>query len=69
MANLPHMTKHKGFPGRLTGTDFQFTLRRANPKSVTALTRRERHPDRKPADKRADAAFVRIGSTFLGSAL
>ena len=58
MANLPHMTKHKGFPGRLTGTDFQFTLRRANPKGVTALTRRERHPDRKPADKRADAAFV-----------
>ncbi len=52
------MLKHRGFPGRLTGTDFQFTIRRANPKGVTPLTRRERYRDRKPADKRADAAFM-----------
>jgi len=52
------MIKHRGFPGRLPGTDFQFTLRRANPKGVTEITRRERHPDRRPADKRADAAFM-----------
>lgn len=52
------MIKHRGFPGRLTGTDFQFTLRRANPRGVTPLVRRERHADRRPADKRADAAFM-----------
>ncbi len=52
------MLKHRGFPGRLPGTDFQFTIRRANPKGVTALIRRERHADRRPADRRADAAFL-----------
>tara|TARA_Y200000002_G_scaffold315592_1_gene273702 strand:- start:34 stop:402 length:369 start_codon:yes stop_codon:yes gene_type:complete len=56
---LPYMLKHKGFPGRLAGTDFQFTLRRANPKGATALISRERFKDRKSADKRADIAFVR----------
>ena len=53
------MLKHRGFPGRLPGTDFQFTLRRANPKGVTPLVARERFRDRKPADRRADTAFVR----------
>ena len=52
------MIKHRGFPGRLPGTDFQFTIRRANPRGVTALSRRERHADRKPADRRADAGFM-----------
>ena len=52
------MLKHRGFPGRLPGTDFQFIIRRANPKGVTPLTQRERFRDRKPADKRADAAFI-----------
>lgn len=52
------MIKHRGFPGRLPGTDFQFTLRRANPKGATPITRRERFKDRKPADRRADAAFM-----------
>ncbi|WP_299962713.1 hypothetical protein [uncultured Roseobacter sp.] len=51
------MLKHRGFPGRLPGTDYQFTLRRFNPRGVTPLTRRERFRDRKPADRRADAAF------------
>ena len=52
------MMKHRGFPGRLQGTDFQFTLRRANPRGVTPLTMRERHADRRPADRRADEAFM-----------
>ena len=56
---LPYMLKHRGFPGRLAGTDFQFTLRRANPKGATTLVSRERFKDRKSADKRADIAFVR----------
>lgn len=52
------MLKHRGFPGRLPGTDFQFVIRRANPKGVTPLVRRERYADRRPADRRADAAFM-----------
>ncbi|MEO0693146.1 MAG: hypothetical protein AAFX59_04105 [Pseudomonadota bacterium] len=52
------MIKHRGFPSRLPGTDFQFTLRRANPKGATRLVRRDRHADRRPADRRADAGFM-----------
>lgn len=52
------MLKHRGFPGRLPGTDFQFTIRRANPRGVTPLKARARHADRRPAEKRADAAFL-----------
>ena len=52
------MLKHRGFPGRLPGTDYQFTIRRPNPKGVTPITARERFRDRKPADRRADAGFV-----------
>lgn len=52
------MIKHRGFPGRLPGSDFQFTIRRANPKGVTPLTRRERYADRRPPDRQADAAFL-----------
>ena len=52
------MLKHRGFPGRLPGTDFQFTIRRANPKGVTRLVVRERFRDRSPADRRADLAFM-----------
>lgn len=53
------MLKHRGFPGRMPGTDFQFVIRRANPKGVTPLKRLERYRDRRPADKRADAAFMK----------
>lgn len=53
------MLKHRGFPGRLPGTDFQFTVRRANPKGATEIVRRERYRDRRAADRRADEAFVR----------
>ena len=52
------MLKHRGFPGRLPGTDYQFTIRRANPRGGTPIVRRERHADRKPADRRADAGFM-----------
>ena len=52
------MLKHRGFPGRLPGTDLQFTIRRANPRKTTPLVRRERHADRRPADRKADTAFV-----------
>lgn len=62
------MMKHRGFPGRLPGTDFQFTIRRPNPKGVTKLTRRERFGDRRPADKRADAGFLRALWEHFGDA-
>ncbi len=52
------MEKHRGFPGRLPGTDFQFTIRRAHKDGATKLVARERYPDRRPADKRADAGFM-----------
>ncbi len=58
MANLPYMLKHRGFPGRLMGSDLQFTIRRASPKGITPLKARERFKDRKPIDKRADATFM-----------
>lgn len=52
------MHKHRGFPSRLPGTDYQFTIRRANPRGVTALTERERFRDRKPPERRADSWFM-----------
>ncbi|WP_323786112.1 hypothetical protein [Thalassovita sp.] len=53
------MLKHRGFPGRMPGSDFQFTIRRANPKGVTPLTRRDRYRDRKSVDRRVDATFMK----------
>ena len=53
------MIKHRGFPGRLPGTDFQFIIRRANHKDgPTRITRRERYRDRKHADRMADQGFL-----------
>jgi hypothetical protein len=53
------MEKHRGFPGRLPGTDFQFTIRRAAKEGATRLVERERFRDRRPADRRADEGFMR----------
>lgn len=59
------MLKHRGFPSRLPGSDFQFTIRRANPKGATPLIRRERRSDRRPPDRRADTGFIKaIWETF-----
>lgn len=52
------MLKHRGFPGRLPGTDFQFTIRRNNKNGATPLVQRERFRDRKAADRAADAGFL-----------
>ncbi|WP_116130899.1 hypothetical protein [Tropicimonas sp. IMCC34043] len=62
------MLKHRGFPGRLTGTDFQFTIRRANKAGATPLTARKRFADRRPADRRADAAFLAALIEHFGDA-
>ncbi|MGL4279958.1 MAG: hypothetical protein ACRCS0_06305 [Albidovulum sp.] len=53
------MLKHRGFPGRMPGTDFQFVIRRENRKDgPTKIVRRERYKDRKKVDLAADAAFL-----------
>jgi hypothetical protein len=52
------MLKHRGFPGRLPGTDLQFTIRRASPKGATPLNARDRFADRRAVDREADAAFL-----------
>ena len=60
------MLKHRGFPGRQPGTDFQFTLRRENKRGATPLVARERYADRKPADRRADVAFMAALWDYFG---
>ena len=62
------MLKHRGFPGRLPGTDFQFTIRRDNKAGATPLIRRERYADRRPADRRADAGFMACLWAHFGDA-
>ena len=52
------MEKHRGFPGRLPGTDFQFVIRRAAKEGATKIVAKERYADRRPADRRADAGFM-----------
>lgn len=53
------MLKHRGFPGRLPGSDFQFTIRRAvNKKGATPIVRRERFRDRRAHDRAADEGFL-----------
>ena len=61
------MLKHRGFPGRMPRTDFQFTIRRANVKEgATKLIRRERFKDRKQMDRAADAAFMAALWQYFG---
>ena len=52
------MQKHRGFPSRLPGTDFQFTIRQPNKKGATKIMARERYADRNPKDKTADENFL-----------
>lgn len=53
------MLKHRGFPGRLPGTDYQFVIRRANKEGATKIIRRERFKDRSANDRKADEGFLR----------
>lgn len=52
------MLKHRGFPGRMPGTDNQFVIRRANKAGATKIIRRERYKDRSALDRRADLLFA-----------
>jgi len=62
------MKKHRGFPSRMPGSDFHFTLRRENKAGATPLVARERYADRRPADRRADAAFIEALWHYFGDA-
>jgi hypothetical protein len=62
------MLKHRGFPGRLPGTDHQFVIRRANAAGATRIVRRERYRDRSAADRAADEAFLRALWDHFGEA-
>tara|TARA_R110002096_G_scaffold7102_4_gene31482 strand:- start:5965 stop:6321 length:357 start_codon:yes stop_codon:yes gene_type:complete len=52
------MHKHRGFPSRLPGSDYQFTIRRPNKKGATPIIRRERYADRRNVDRKADEVFM-----------
>lgn len=61
------MLKHRGFPGRMTGTDFQFVIRRENRKDgTTKIIRRERYKDRNKVDVAADTAFMAALWAYFG---
>jgi hypothetical protein len=53
------MIKHRGFPGRLPSTDYQFVIRRANKDGATKIVRRERFRDRANVDRAADEGFMK----------
>lgn len=63
------MLKHRGFPSRLPGSDFQFTIRRESKSGPTKLVARERFADRRPADRRADAGFMSALLAQFGDAV
>ena len=60
------MQKHRGFPSRLPGTDFQFTIRRPNKAGPTKIIRRERFADRRNVDRKADEIFLSELITAFG---
>jgi hypothetical protein len=60
------MIKHRGFPGRLPSTDFQFVIRRANKAGATKIIKRERFRDRAAVDRAADEGFMRALWTNFG---
>ncbi len=67
MAKTPEMPKHRGFPAGLLGTQWQFTLRRANSK-VTPLTAWPRHRTMDQTVALADIGFVQALWQYFGTA-
>lgn len=65
MSKTPEMPKHRGFPAGLLGTQWQFTLRRANAK-VTPLTAWKRHLTKDQSVARADLEFVQAIWEYFG---
>lgn len=67
MAKTPEMPKHRGFPAGLLGTQWQFTLRRANSK-VTPLTAWPRQRTMDQTVALADIGFVQALWQYFGTA-
>jgi hypothetical protein len=61
------MLKHRGFPGRLPGTDLQFTIRRPASGGATPLRQRVRFADRRAQDLAADEAFLAAIHAHFGA--
>jgi hypothetical protein len=66
MAKIPEMPKHRGFPAGHLGTQWQFTLRRANSK-VTKLAAIPRHRTMDQTVALADTAFVQAIWQYFGT--
>ncbi|CAN7436827.1 hypothetical protein LJR030_004513 [Rhizobium sp. LjRoot30] len=66
MADIPEMTRHRGFPTGFTGMKWQFTIRRANPK-VTKLAAWPRNNDRDKNETLGDAAFLHALWHYFGA--
>jgi hypothetical protein len=67
MANLPDMTKHRGFPSGMPGTGYQFTIRRANPKGVTPIKALPRKARKGSPEYLVDAAFLHALWHYFGA--
>ncbi|OJT97815.1 MAG: hypothetical protein BGN83_05855 [Rhizobium sp. 63-7] len=66
MAKTPEMPKHRGFPAGLLGTQWQYTLRRANPKP-TVLSAWPRHQTMDQTVALADIGFVEAVWQYFGT--
>lgn len=66
MAKIPEMPKHRGFPLGLPGTQWQYTLRRANSK-VTKLYAMPRYRTLDQTVALADIGFVQALWQFFGT--
>ena len=62
------MFKHKGFPSRMPGTDFQFTVRHEK-KSPPAIISRKRKPDAPTIYWRVDSFFLRCLIDHFGDSI
>ncbi len=67
MAKTSEMPKHRGFPAGMLGTQWQFTLRRANSK-VTPLSAWPRHRTMDQTIALADTEFVQALFQYFGTA-
>ena len=59
------MIKHKGFPSRMPGTDFQFTVRHMKKKASTII-KRKRKNDALPIHIKVDTTFLKCLIDYFG---
>jgi len=59
------MIKHKGFPSRMAGTDFQFTVRHQK-KKPPVIVSRQRRADSPAIYRKADLVFLKCLIDYFG---